>query len=117
MTDPRPVHVVGDSKSNSKISKIFLLYAERNANGEQGTRARKCTEGDCERRKQQKRTLFTRTIVGLIEPERLVKVRRAGAIGSARGHPQRGSLQWEGPRDPTGSQMLPVGKKYDVIIK
>ena len=34
MTDPRPVHVVGDSKSNSKISKIFLLYAElRLANG------------------------------------------------------------------------------------
>ena len=27
MTDPRPVHVVGDSKSNSKISKKILLYA------------------------------------------------------------------------------------------
>ena len=34
MTDPRPVHVVGDSKSNSKISNFFLLYAElRLANG------------------------------------------------------------------------------------
>ena len=27
MTNPRPVHVVGDSKSNSKISNFFLLYA------------------------------------------------------------------------------------------
>ena len=33
MTDPRPVHVVGDSKSNSKISKFFLLYAERQLAG------------------------------------------------------------------------------------
>ena len=39
MTEPRPVHVVGDSKSNSKISKKKLLYAElRLANG--GTSSR-----------------------------------------------------------------------------
>ena len=28
MTDPRALHLVGGSKSNSKISNFFLLYAE-----------------------------------------------------------------------------------------
>ena len=42
MTDPRALHLVGGSKSNSKISKFFLLYAElRNSpTGEFGAEVR-----------------------------------------------------------------------------
>ena len=54
------------------------------ANGEQGTLGRKRTEGDCERGRQQKRTLFTRTIVGLTEPVRWVQVRRTEGVASQR---------------------------------
>ena len=92
----------------------FFVSAERNR-AEQGMRARRCTERDCGRRRRQKCTLFTRTIVGLIEPERLVKVRRARGIGSARHCPRRASIQWEGPWDPPGSWVFPVVKKYDLI--
>ena len=39
-------------------------------------------ERDCGRRRRQKCTLFTRTIVGLIVPVRLVEVRSADDIAS-----------------------------------
>ena len=72
------------------------------ANGEQGTRVRKCSEGDCGRRRQQKCTLLRGTIVGLLEPERLVQVRKAGAIGSARGS--------------RGGAPLPVGEPEGPLV-
>ena len=84
------------------------------ANGEQGTRVGKRREGDCGRRRQQKCTLFRGTIVGLLEPERLVQVRRARAIGSASALVQGAPLPVGSPRDPTGSQVFPVEKKCDL---
>ena len=77
-------------------------------------RVRKRPEGDCARRRQQKRTLFTRTIVGLLEPVRL------GAAGR-RGPPRKRSAV--GPmaratvalrRGRAGSYMFPTVTKYDI---
>jgi hypothetical protein len=85
------------------------------ANGEQGTLSRKRSEGDCERGRQQKCTLFRRTIVGLIEPERLVKVRKAGAIGSTRGGRRRAPPAALGDqRGPNRQPGVPVEKKRDL---
>jgi len=82
------------------------------ANGEQGTLARKRSEGDCERRRQKKCTLFTRTIVGLIEPERLVTVRWARSIESPNGRRVRPSAQWETRPARPGSQVFLLREKY-----
>ena len=35
-------------------------------------------------------------------------------MGSARGHPRGGSLQWGVPWDPVVSQVFPIGKKGDI---
>ena len=75
---------------------------------------RKRPEAVCGRGRRQKRTPFSGTLVGLIEPVPLVKVRRAGDIESHRHGPRETRLQWGGPRDPTGSQVFPVGKKRDL---
>ena len=86
------------------------------ANGEQGTLARKRSEGDCERRRQKKCTLFTRTIVGLIEPERLVTVRWARSIESPNGRRVRPSAQWETRPARPGSQVFLLREKYHLVV-
>ena len=61
------------------------------ANGGGGTRVGKCWERECERRRPKKRTPFTRTIVGLIESERLIKVWWARGTESPNGRRVRPS--------------------------
>ena len=56
-------------------SDLLFLPGPQRANGGGGTRGRKRTEAICGRRRQKKRTLFTRTNVGLLEPERLGQAR------------------------------------------
>ena len=63
------------------------------ANGGGGMDVGKRREGECERRRHQKCTPFTRTIVGLIEPERLIKVRWARGTESRNGCRVRPSAQ------------------------
>ena len=72
---------------------------------------RKRPERDCERRRQKKRTLFTRTIDGIIEPVRLVKVRRAGDIKSQNGRRLRPSAQWESGAFGVDQHWCPVAKR------
>jgi hypothetical protein len=71
-------------------------------------------EGECERRRHQKCTPFTRAIVGLIEPERLIKVRWARSIESPNGCRVRPSAQWETRPGRPGSQVFLLRKKYDL---
>ena len=87
------------------------------ANGEQGTRVRKRSERNCGRRRQKKRALFTRTIVGLLEPERLVKVRRAQGIESRNASGPAVCSQWGTASRAPGSREFPVGKKPHIGIK
>ena len=75
---------------------------------------RKCAEGDCGRRRDQKCTPFTRTIVGLIEPEHLVQVRRTGGVASMNGGRVRRTLPWGSVEGGAGSDVFPVEKKRDL---
>ena len=87
------------------------------ANGEQGTLGRKRTEGDCERGRQQKRTLFTRTIVGLTEPVRWVQVRPDGRRRIAKSRRFRCGSQWEARAWRAGSCMFRVQKKSHLVCR
>ena len=67
-------------------------------------------ERDCGRRRRQKCTLFTRTIVGLIEPVRLVEVRSADDIASPADAPKAIAPQCESREGRPGSHVFPVEK-------
>ena len=91
----------------------FFVYAERNS-GERGTRVRRCAEGDCGRRRHQKRTPFTKTNAGSIEAVRLVEVRRHRVAKCHRGVGPAVRCQWENRQSWPGSHVFLVGKKCDL---
>ena len=64
-----------------------------------------CPERDCGRRRRQKCTLFTRTIVGLIEPVHLVEVRSADDIASPADAPSAIAPQCESREGRPGSHV------------
>ena len=93
----------------------FFVYAERNS-GERGTRVRRCAEGDCGRRRHQKRTPFTKTNAGSIEAVRLVEVRRHRVAKCHRGVGPAVRCQWENRQSWPGSHVFLVGKKCDLVL-